>query len=137
MLLDIGVFILSIAVLLFALFSIPSLLQIRRTAETVATTLKTLNENLPVILKNLEAITTHVSQTTATVNRQIDELSESFRKLQKTMLFLAEVGQIVQAGFRTPALNIVSSLAAVAKGVRVFLSVLSGKSDSHDSPPRK
>lgn len=137
MLLDISVFILSIAFLLIALFSIPSLLQIRKTAETIAMTLRTLNENLPVILKNLEAITTHVNQATSAVNRQIDELSDSFRKLQKTIGFLADLGQIVQAGVRIPFLNTLISLAAVAKGVRVFLSVLSEKSDLPGSPPKK
>jgi uncharacterized protein YoxC len=137
MLLEISVFILSIAFLLFALFSIPSLLQIRRTAETIAATLQTLNENLPVILKNLEAITTHVNQATFTVNRQIEELSDSFGKLQKTIVFLSELGQIVQAGVRIPFLNTLTSLAAIAKGVRVFLSVLSEKSELPGSPPKK
>jgi uncharacterized protein YoxC len=136
-LLGISAFIVSIAFLLFVLFAIPSLLQVRRTAETMATTLRTLNENLPVILKNIEAITTHVSQASSTVNRQIDELSESFRKLQKTLLFLVELGQIVQAGIRVPFLNTVTSLAAVAKGLRVFLSVLSEKSALPDSPQKK
>ena len=140
MLLEISVFILSIAFLLFALFSIPSLLQIRRTAEAIATTLRTLNENLPVILRNLEDITTHVSQATFAVNRQIGELSDSFRKLQKTIGFLSDLGQIVQEGvriLRIPFLNALTSLAAVAKGVRVFLSVLNAKSDLPGSPPKK
>jgi uncharacterized protein YoxC len=137
MLLEISVFILSIAFLLFALFSIPSLLQIRKTAETLAATLQTLNENLPVILKNIEAITTHVNQVTSVVNRQIDELSDSFRKLQKTVVFISELGQIVQTGVLVPFLNTLTSLAAAAKGVRVFLNVLTAKSDLPDSPPKK
>ena len=137
MLLEISVFILSIAFLLFALFSIPSLLQIRRTAETIATTLRTLNENLPVILRNLEDITTHVNQATLTVNRQVEELSESFRKLQKTVTFLADLGQIVRTDFLIPFLNTVTSLAAVVKGVRVFLSVLHEKNEQPDRSPKK
>lgn len=137
MLLEISVFILSIAFLLFVLFSIPSLLQIRRTAETMAATLRTLNENLPVILKNIEEIATHVNLATSVVNRQIDELSDSFRKLRKTIVFLSELGQIVQAGLRIPFLNTLTSLAAVAKGVRVFLSVLSEKGELPRSPSNK
>ncbi len=137
MLLEISVFILSIAFLLFVLFSIPSLLQIRRTAQAIATTLRTLNENLPVILRNLEDITTHVSQATFAINHQIGELSDSFRKLQKTIGFLSDLGQIVQEGVRIPFLNALTSLAAVAKGVRVFLSVLNAKSDLPGSPPKK
>ena len=135
--LELAVFILSVAFLLFALFSIPSLLQIRKTAETIATTLQTLNENLPGILKNLENITTNINQATITVNRQIEDLSNSFRKLQKTIGFLADMGQIVQAGVRIPFLNTMTSLAAVAKGVRVFLSVLNAKRELPGSPAKK
>lgn len=137
MLLEISVFILSIAVLLFALFSIPSLLQVRRTAETLATTLRTLNENLPVILRNLEAITTNIHQATSALNRQIDELTDSFRILQKTIFFLSELGQIVQTGIRMSSLNTLRSLAAVVKGVRVFLKVISEKSESPGSGAKK
>ena len=135
--LELAVFILSVAFLLFALFSIPSLLQIRKTAETIATTLQALNENLPTILKNLEDITTNINQATITVNRQIEDLSNSFRKLQKTIGFLADMGQIVQAGVRIPFLNTMTSLAAVAKGVRVFLSVLNAKRELPSCPAKK
>jgi len=137
MTLELGVFILSIAFLLFALFSIPSLLQIRKTAETIATTLQALNENLPAILKNLEDITTNINQATTTVNRQMEDLSHSFMKLQKTIGFLADMGQIVQAGVRIPFLNTLTSLAAVAKGVRVFISVLNAKRELPGSHPMK
>jgi uncharacterized protein YoxC len=137
MFLEIVVTIMAVAFLLFALFSIPSLLQIRRTAEAIAVTLQTLNENLPGILRNLEHITTNINQATFTVNRQVEDLSDSFRKLQKTIGFLADLGQIVQAGVRIPFLNTLTSLAAVAKGVRVFLSVLSEKSELPGSPPKK
>lgn len=137
MLLEISVFILSIAFLLFVLFSIPSLLQIRRTAEAMAATLRTLNENLPIILKHIEEIATHVNLATSVVNRQIDELSDSFRKLRKTIVFLSELGQIVQAGLRIPFLNTLTSLAAAMKGVRVFLSVLSEKGELSGRPSKK
>jgi uncharacterized protein YoxC len=137
MFMEIGVFILSIAFMLFALFSIPSLLQIRKTAEIIATTLQALNENLPGILKNLEGITTNLNQATFTMNRQIEDLSYSFRKLQKTIGFLADLGKIVQAGVRIPFLNTLTSLAAVAKGVRVFLSVLNARRELPGSPPKK
>ena len=135
--LELGVFILSVAFLLFALFSIPTLLQIRKTAETIATTLQALNENLPTILKNLEDITTNINSATLTVNRQIEDLSYSFRKLQKTIGFLADMGQIVQAGVRIPFLNTLTSLVAVAKGVRVFLSVLNAKRELPSCPAKK
>ena len=137
MFLEIVVTIVAVAVLLFALFSIPSLLQFRRTAETIAVTLQALNENLPGILRNLEHITANINQATFTVNRQVEELSDSFRRLQKTVTFLADLGQIAQEGVRIPFLNTVTSLAAVVKGVRVFLSVLYENHEQPDRSPKK
>jgi uncharacterized protein YoxC len=137
MFLEIGVFILSIAFLLFALFSIPTLMQLRKTAESIAATLQALNENLPGILQNLEGITNNINQATVMVNHQIEDLSHSFRKLQRTMGFLADLGQIVQAGVRIPFLNTLTSLVAVAKGVRVFLGVLNAKHELPGSPPKQ
>jgi uncharacterized protein YoxC len=137
MFLEIVVTIMAVAILLFALFAIPSLLQIRRTAEAVAVTLKTLNEHLPGILRNLERITADINQAAITVNRQVEDLSDSFRKLQRMVTFLADMGQIVQAGVRIPFLNTLTSLAAVVKGVRVFLSVLSEKGELPGRSPKK
>jgi uncharacterized protein YoxC len=127
MILEIAVAVLSIAFLLFAVFSIPSLLQIRKTAEAIATTLQSLNENLPAILKNLDNITTNISRASITVNQEIEGMSASLKKLQRTIVFIADLGQVVQAGVRIPFLNTLTSLSAVLKGVRVFLNVLSEK----------
>ncbi len=137
MFLEIAATTIAVAILLFALFAIPSLLQIRRTAEAMAAMLKALNESLPGILKNLEHITANINQTTLTVNRQVEGLSDSFLKLQKTLIFLADLGRIVQTGIRIPFLNTLTSLAAVVKGVRVFLSVLSEESELPGSSPKK
>lgn len=137
MFLEIVVTIMAVAILLLAVFAIPSLLQIRRTAEAIAVTLQALNENLPGILRNLERITANIDQATVTVNRQVEDLSDSFRKLQKTVTFVADMGQIFQASVRIPFLNTLTSLAAVLKGMRVFLSVLHEKHEQLDRPPEK
>lgn len=137
MFLEIMVAIMAVAVLLFALFSIPSLLQLRRTAAAVAVTLQALNESLPGILRNIEQITANLNQATVTLSRQVEGLSDSFLKLQKTLIFLADLGRIVQTGVRIPFLNTLTSLAAVVKGVRVFFSVLSEKSELPGRPPGK
>lgn len=128
MFLEIGVLILSIAFLLFTLFSIPSLLQIRKTAETIAVTLQTLTDNLPAILKNLEEMTANINQVSGRVNHNIENLSDAFAKMQKTIVFLADLGQIIQQGVRIPFLiNTLTTMTAVIKGVRVFLNVLNAK----------
>jgi uncharacterized protein YoxC len=134
---EIVVTILGIAFVLFAIFSIPPLLQLRKTAKAMAVTLQTLNENLPGILRNLESITANVNETTLTVNRQVEELSDLFRKLHRQVIFLSDMGRIVQAGARIPVLNTLTTLSALVKGVSVFLNVMNEKSDRPGSPPKK
>ena len=82
MLLEISVFILSIAVLLFALFSIPTLLELRMTAQRVSGAVQTLNQNLPAVLRNLDVMTTHLSQAPLTVRDRIDGIAYQAKKLQ-------------------------------------------------------
>ena len=137
MFLEIMITIMAVAILLLVLFAIPSLLQVRRTAEAVAVTMQALNESLPGILKNLESITANIHQATVAVNRRVEELSDSLRQLQNTLAFLADLGRIARTSLRIPFLNSLTSLAAFVKGVSVFLSVLSEKSDLPGSFPNK
>ena len=127
MLLEISVFILSIAVLLFALFSIPALLELRRTAQRVSGAVQTLNQNLPAVLRNLEVMTTHLSQATLTVHDRIDGIAFQAKKLQLTLNYFAEVGRILQSSAKSPFLGSFATLTAGVKGVRAFLSVLNDK----------
>jgi uncharacterized protein YoxC len=122
--LEIILIVLSVAFLLFAGLSIPFLLQIWRTAKSMATTLQVLNQNLPAIMKNLEEITTTINRTTTTVYRQIEDLSLIVSKIQGTIGLVVGVEEILRRNVR---LNIVQNMrtsVAVVKGIRVFLDHL-------------
>jgi uncharacterized protein YoxC len=127
MFLEIGLFILGIALLLIALFAIPSLVQIRRTAETIAITLQTLNQNLPGILKNIEEMTANINQATFTANRQIEALAFTVGRLRDLLNFVADVGQVVQAVAGRPLLAKLHTALATLKGVRAFVSVFTAQ----------
>jgi hypothetical protein len=79
---EIIVTILSIAFLIFIALSIPVLLQVRRTARSMAHTLHMLDNSLPAILMNLEETTAHLSQTARTVNERVGTLSAVFVHFQ-------------------------------------------------------
>jgi hypothetical protein len=79
---EITVAILSIAFLVFIVLSIPVLLQVRRTAKSMARTLHMLNYRLPAILMNLEETTVHLNQTTRIVDERIKTLSKIFSPFQ-------------------------------------------------------
>src|SRR4030043_7803 len=94
--------ILSVAFLLFAGLSIPFLLQIWRTARSMAETLELLNRSLPEIMKNLAEITTNINRATTAVNREIETLSLSVKKVQGTVNLLVGVEEIVRRSVRMP-----------------------------------
>jgi len=122
--LEIILVILSIAFLLFAGLCIPFLLQILRTAKSMDLTLRIFNQNLPMIMKNLEEITTSVNMTATVVHRQVDDLSLTVRKIQGTLSLVVGVEEILRRIIYLPFAQKVRTFVAVAKGVRIFFDYL-------------
>lgn len=124
MFLEIGVFILSVVLLLIVGLSVPFLLQIWKTAKSMTTTLQAINESLPEILKNLEDITANINRATHTVNTHVEGLSYTVRRIQEAVGVVLDLENIIRAGLQHPLLKMLLNAAAVVKGVRVFLNVL-------------
>ncbi len=123
MFLEISVVILSLVFLLIAIFSIPLLLQVWRTAKNMATTMQMLNESLPGILKNLEEITTSINRATHTVNEQIAGLSVVARRIQGLLGIISDIEDVLHVGARLPVFKTVRNVFAVLTGIKVFLKV--------------
>lgn len=121
---EIILIILSVIFLLSAVFSIPFLIQIWRTAKGMAETLEILNRDLPVIMRNLEEITTNINRTTTTVHRQVAELSLTLRRVQGIVGVFLGVGEVLRHRMRFPFARTVMTSLAVVKGVRTFVGVL-------------
>jgi len=130
MFLEVGVFILGIVFLLLAVFSIPFLLQIWRSAKSITTTLHMLNESLPGILKNLEEITTNINKATYTVNEQIEGLSLVTRRIQGFLSIATDIENILRAGIGLPVFKTIRNVVAVVTGVKVFLKVFLSSRES-------
>lgn len=116
--------ILSVAFLLLAGFSIPFFLQLWRAAKGMDLTLQTLNQKLPVIMKNVEEITTNANLTTTTVHRQVEDLSLTLQKIQGTLNLLVGVEEILRRSVHLSFVRKVRTSVGVAKGIRVFLDHL-------------
>jgi uncharacterized protein YoxC len=125
--LEIILILLSIIFLLFALFSIPFLIQIWRTAKGMAETLEILNRDLPVIMQNLEQITTNINRTTTTVHREVAELSLTLRRVQGIVGVMLGVGEVLRRRINFPLARKVMTVLAVVKGVRTFVGVLTSR----------
>ena len=125
---EIILIILSVVFLLFAVFSIPFLIQIWRTAKGMAETLQHLNHGLPVIMKNLEEITTNINRTTTTVQRQVAELSLTLRRIQGIVGVFLGLEEVLRRRMSFPFARTVMTSLAVVKGVRAFVGVLTDRS---------
>jgi uncharacterized protein YoxC len=118
---------LSVAVLLFVLFAIPLLIQIRRTAKGLEETAAILNRDLPPILQNLRQITTDVNHTTTIVQRDVAEISLTLRRIQGIIGVILGVGEVLRHQIRFPLGRRLMTVLAVVKGVRTFTGVLTGR----------
>jgi hypothetical protein len=125
---EIILILLSVVFLLFAGFSIPFLLQIWRTARGMAETLQHLNQALPVIMKNLEEITTNINRTMTTVHREVAEISMTLRRVQAIVGIFLGVGEVLRHRMSFPFSRTFRTSLAVARGVRVFIDCLVGRS---------
>ena len=121
---DVILILAGLAFLILAGFALPVLLQVLKTARSMAHTLQLLNQSLPGILKNLEEITEGINRTTAAVHRQVEELSVTVKKVQGTVSILVGLEEILRRGFRLSFLRTFSMGLAVARGVRVFMDHL-------------
>lgn len=126
--LEIGLIIFGMALLLLVLFCIPILLKLWRAASDVTVTLQALNERLPAILKNMEEISTNINHSTTAINNEVQKYTATSQRLQAVMSDLVGGIELVsQLARRSPVFAKVTDALAVAKGVRVFLDVLTGK----------
>lgn len=123
MYLEMSVVILSVVFLLIVVLSIPFLIQIWRTANSITATLHTLNQSLPGILKNLEEITTNINKATTTVNNQIEGLGHVVGRIKGTIEIFLDLEQELRAGITSPFFNTMRTVSAVLKGTRAFLDV--------------
>jgi hypothetical protein len=117
---------LSVAFLLSAGLCVPFLIQILRTAREMALTFQLLNQRLPLIMKNLEEITTNINQTSTTVHRQVAEISLTLRRIQGIVGVFLGLEEVLRRRMSFPFARTLRTSMAVGRGVRVFIDCLTG-----------
>jgi len=117
---------LSVAFLLFAGLCVPFLIQILRTAREMAMTLQLLNQRLPLIMKNLEEITTNINRTSITVHRHVAEISLTLNRIQGIIGLFLGLEEILRRRMSFPFAQTLRSSMAVGRGLRVFVDYLTG-----------
>lgn len=128
MYLEICLIIFGIAILLLVIFCIPVLNQLWRTTKDVAVTLETLNQHLPLILKNLEEITKNINSSTSAVDQEVQNITGTIDRFQLVIRDIVDnIQNITPAVMNSPVFQTVKNIAAVAKGISAFLDVLLAK----------
>jgi uncharacterized protein YoxC len=124
MLLEIGVLVVGIALLVFIVFAIPSLLQIWRTARSIEMTTEILNRDLPAILGNINRITDDVSDTTTRVRNEITQLSSAGDKVADMVDQLSGVESQLKHSVIEPLSDMLTTLAASTRALNAFIRTL-------------
>jgi uncharacterized protein YoxC len=127
MLWEISLLVIAIAFLLLCLFSMPMLLQVRKTAKSFELTSKTLNQNLPGILTNLDEITTNLNQTTQTVYNQVDGLKNIVEKFHDIADDVVDFERNIRAEIEAPIMDTVTTVTATIKAIRAFVDAWRSK----------
>ena len=123
--LEIVLVILGIAFLLLAIFCIPILLQIWQTSKRLTITLEALNKSLPLLLKNMEDITTNINNSTTVVNREIQDFSRTADRFHLVVSDIVDdVQRITPSAIKSPLFMKLKNAVAIVKGVRVFIDSL-------------
>jgi uncharacterized protein YoxC len=124
MYLEICLIIFGIAILVLVIFCIPVLTQLWRATKDVAVTLETLNQNLPMILKNLEEITANINSSTSAVNQEVQNITGTIDRFQLVIKDIVDdIQSITPKVANFPVFQAAKNVVAVAKGIRVFLDV--------------
>lgn len=128
MYLEIGLIIFGVALLLLVIFCIPILLKLWRAASDITVTLQALNQRLPLILKNMEEISSNINQSTTAINEQVQKYAETSRRLHSVMnTVVGGLGLLSPLAIRSQSFMKMTQAIAVVKGMRAFLNVLRGK----------
>ena len=122
MYLEIVLIILGAAFLLLAIFCIPILMQIWQTSKHLTITLEALNKSLPLLLKNLEDITTNINNSTTVVDREIQGFSRTADRIQSVISDIVDdVQSITPSAIKSPLFRKLKNAVAIVKGIRVFV----------------
>ncbi|MCX5848264.1 MAG: hypothetical protein NTW65_02270 [Deltaproteobacteria bacterium] len=128
MYLEIGLLILIVIFIVLIIFCIPVFLQIWRISKDVRITLQALNQSLPAILKNMEEITANVNNSTAAMNKRIQNFTDTSGR---SGLIINDIIDNIQyfapLAMKLPVFHSLKNVIAIVKGMRVFMDVLLNK----------
>ncbi len=124
MLLTISVSVIAASIVLFVIFLVPVLLQIRRTSHELEKLFETARMQVTPLSHDLTAISLEIKGILQTLRRQVDKVEDGINTVRDAALRLKALQEGVQQIVETPLLELASLVRGVSRGVEAFLRVL-------------
>jgi uncharacterized protein YoxC len=124
MLLTISVTVIAASVVLFVIFLVPVLLQIRRTSHELEKLFDTARMQVTPLSHDLTAISLEIKGILQTLRRQVDKVEDGINTVRDAALRLKALQEEVQQIVEIPLLELASLVRGVSRGVEAFLRVL-------------
>lgn len=126
--LETGLFILILLLAVFLIFAVPVLYQLYNSAKRASATLEALNRSLPLILTNLEEITTNMNKASRNVHDQVESLARAAERYQGIIGAIGGARGLFTVNTALSLLGKIGLIGAFLKGLKVFSDVFrSGK----------
>lgn len=124
MLLTISVTVIAASIVLFVIFLVPVLLQIRRTSHELEKLFDTARMQVTPLSHDLAGISLEIKGILQTLRRQADKVEDGINTVRDAALRLKALQEEVQQIVEIPLLELASLVRGVSRGVEAFLRVL-------------
>lgn len=123
MLLTISVTVIAASIVVFVIFLIPVLLQIRRTSHELEKLFDTARMQVTPMSHDLAAISLEIKGILESIHRQMDKVEDGINTVRDAALRLKALQEEIQYIVEVPLLELASLIRGVSRGVEAFLHI--------------
>lgn len=123
MLLTISVTIIAASIVVFVLFLIPVLLQVRRTSRELEKLIDTARMQLVPLSHDLTAISAEVKRILQSLGRQVDKIEDGVNSVREAALRLKKFQEEVQQIVEEPLFELATLVKGMIRGVEALLRI--------------
>lgn len=110
----------GISIIIFMIFLVPLLIQLKKTANRAETLMADLNRDMPDILASAKKTASEVQNLSEDLNTKVAEADEIFQKIKFATSSFLLTSKLVKSSLAPAILEI----AAISAGIKAFLHVI-------------
>ena len=123
MLLTISVTVIAASVVVFTVFLIPVLLQVRRTSRELEKLFDTARMQITPLSHDLTAISLEIKGIFQSIRRQVDKVEDGITSVRDAALRLKEFQAEIEQTIEGPLIELALLVKAVSRGAEAFLRI--------------